>query len=105
MTSDFSYRVIKLDFCIGIAVDKQLKNNIKVPLTSFYFWPRINGWKLLKHELELKPWLTQEEKIKILNGYTRIIANWNWSNNLKTKNSLSFNDLENKDEPTIIGID
>lgn len=105
MRSDFSYRVIKLDFCVGIAVDKHLKNNIKIPLTSFYFWPRINGWKLLKHELDLKPWLTQEEKIKILNGYTKIITDWNWSNNLKTKRSTIFNESKNKQEFIIIGIE
>lgn len=101
--SEFCFKVVWLSFCVGIAVDKKLKNNNKIPVTSFYFWPRVDGWKLLKHELELKPWLTEEERIKILNGYTKIISTWKENfNNIKT---VKFNILEKEQNFTLIAIE
>lgn len=103
MIAEFCFRVILLDFCIGIAVDKKLKNNIKIPLTSFYFWPKVNGWKLLKHDLELKPWLLEEERIAILNGYTKII--YIWKDNFKNLKTLNFSNLEKEQNFTLTAIE
>jgi hypothetical protein len=99
----FYYRVIWSGFCIGIAIDKKLKNNLKIPITSFYFWPRVNGWKLLKHELDLKPWLLEEERVKILNGYTKIILTW--KNNFKNTKVINFVELEENQNFILTGID
>ncbi len=101
--SDFSFKVVWLNYCIGIAVDKKLKNNISIPLTSFYFWPRVDGWKLLKNELELKPWLREDERINILNGYTKIISCW--KNNFKNVKSQNILELEKKLNFQLIAID
>ena len=101
--SEFCLRVIWLDFCIGIAVDKKLKNNINIAITGFYFWPKVNGWELLKHELELKPWLLEEERIKILNNYSKIISAW--KENYKNIKKLNFNTLELNENFTLIAID
>ena len=78
---NFSFKVVWLKYSIGISVNKKLKNNYQVPITSFYFWPRVDGWKLLKNDLELKPWLTKNERIQILNSYTKIISIWKESIN------------------------
>ena len=101
--SKFFFRVIWLNSCIGIAVDKRLKNNI-IPLTSFYFWPTVDGWKLLKHELELKPWLIEEERIKILNGYTKLIYLWKDNLNIN-KEKLDFKQLEKEHNFILISIE
>nr|YP_010443848.1 putative ribosomal protein 3 [Vacuolaria virescens]UTE94735.1 putative ribosomal protein 3 [Vacuolaria virescens] len=101
--SEFCFKVIWLKYAIAIAVDKRFKNNITIPITSFYFWPRVDGWKLLKHELELKPWLLKEEKIKILNGYTKIIHSW--KENFKNDKYIKVSDLEKKLNFTLIAID
>lgn len=101
--SEFYFRVIWLDFCIGIAVDKKLKNNINIPVTGFYFWPKVDGWKLLKHELELKPWLLEEERIKILNAYTKIISVW--KDNYRDIKKINFNELEKTQNFTLIAIE
>lgn len=90
--SEFYFKVIWSTHSLGVAVDKKLKNNTKIPLTSFYFWPRVDGWKLLKHELELKPWLIEKERIEILNGYTKIISLW--KSNFKNVKALNFSQLE-----------
>ena len=64
--SQFCFKIIWLKDCVGICVDKKLKNNICLPVTSFFFWPRVDGWERLNHQLNLKPWLTEYEKINIL---------------------------------------
>ena len=61
---------------LGLAVDKKLQNNFAVPITTFFFWPRENGWQLLKEELSYKPWMSKDDSIDILNDYTTIINYW-----------------------------
>ena len=61
---------------IGLAVDKKLSSRETCPITSFFFWPRENGWELLKDELINKPWMTKDDSIEILNNYTNIINYW-----------------------------
>ncbi len=61
---------------LGLAVDKKLQNNSTMPITTFFFWPRENGWQLLKEELSYKPWMSKDDSINILNDYTIIINYW-----------------------------
>ena len=44
-----------------------------LPVTTYYFWPRTETWEQLRLELELKPWIREEEKIKVLNSAARLI--------------------------------
>nr|YP_010444017.1 Ycf65 [Chattonella marina]UTE94904.1 Ycf65 [Chattonella marina] len=101
--SSFCFKVVWLNYRVGIAVDKNFKNNIKTPITSFYFWPRVNGWQLLKHELELKPWLSEKERVKILDGYTKIICAW--KDSLEKVDRFNINELEKELNFTLIAID
>jgi hypothetical protein len=101
--SEFCFKVVWLNYSIGISVDKKLKNNYKLPVTSFFFWPRVDGWKILKHELELKPWLKENERIKILNGYTRIIHSW--KDNFKNFKNVDIKILEKELNFTLIAIE
>ena len=72
---DYFFKVIWTKSFIAIAVDKCYKSK-KIPLTTFYFWPREDGWKLLEKELESKPWIPEKDKISILNDYTNLINAW-----------------------------
>nr|YP_001936340.1 putative ribosomal protein 3 [Heterosigma akashiwo]ABV65946.1 30S ribosomal plastid-specific protein 3 [Heterosigma akashiwo]ABV70087.1 30S ribosomal plastid-specific protein 3 [Heterosigma akashiwo] len=101
--SKFYFKVVWLKYCIGISVDKKLKNSYRVPITSFYFWPRVDGWKLLKHELELKPWLSERERVTILNGYTRIISIW--KDCLEQVDYFDINSFEKDLNFTLVAID
>lgn len=74
-----------------------------IPITTFYFWPKVDGWQLLKHELKLKPWLLKEDRIKILNNYTRIINTW--SNNYKNIKTINFVNLQLEENFSIIGVE
>lgn len=74
--NNYTFKLIWGKSHIGLAVDKKINKDITFPLTTFFFWPRENGWELLKIELSNKPWITKEDRIAILNGYTQIINYW-----------------------------
>nr|YP_010185307.1 hypothetical protein Ycf65 [Ishige okamurae]QVJ99651.1 hypothetical protein Ycf65 [Ishige okamurae]WAM64087.1 putative plastid-specific 30S ribosomal protein [Ishige okamurae] len=73
---NYVFKIIWGKNYLGLAVDRQIPNNLTSPITSLFFWPRENGWELLRAELSDKPWMTKEERIEILNGYTKIINYW-----------------------------
>lgn len=94
---NFKFKVVWSRRFIGIGIDKLLKENKSLPITTFFFWPSENGWELLKAQLNSKPWISNEESIEILNGYNNIIKYWlkhgqtiNQLNNL-IKDSKNYN--------------
>ncbi len=71
----FTFRILWLDNNVAIAIDHIVKNNLS-PLTNYFFWPRNDAWEQLKNELDSKPWISEKEKIEILNTTTEIINFW-----------------------------
>ena len=57
---------------LGLAID-QVINNYQLPITTYYFWPRTEAWEQLRLELELKPWIPADEKIKVLNSAAKLM--------------------------------
>ncbi|CAM9089974.1 unnamed protein product [Discosporangium mesarthrocarpum] len=76
ITKKYLFKIIWGKNYLGLAVDKYQNKNLTIPITSFFFWPKQNGWELLKAELYNKPWLMKEDCIEILNGYNKIINYW-----------------------------
>lgn len=74
--SNYLFKIIWGKRYVGIAIDKLLNSNQTLPITTFFFWPRENGWELLRNQLLSKPWITKEERINILNGSNKIINYW-----------------------------
>nr|YP_011006660.1 putative plastid-specific 30S ribosomal protein [Halosiphon tomentosus]WAM63805.1 putative plastid-specific 30S ribosomal protein [Halosiphon tomentosus] len=72
----YIFKIIWSKNSLGLAVDKKFKDTHTMPLTTFFFWPRENGWQLLKEELSYKPWMSKDDSIDILNGYNEIINYW-----------------------------
>nr|WRW10708.1 putative plastid-specific 30S ribosomal protein [Ascoseira mirabilis] len=72
----YVFKIIWSKTYLGLAVDKKLRNNCTLPVTTFFFWPRENGWQLLKEELSYKPWVSKEDSIEILNNYNAVIRYW-----------------------------
>lgn len=94
--SKYLFKVLWSKTYVGIAINEIHEDNYNIPLTTFYFWPREDGWKLLKAELDSKPWMEDKSKLEILNGFTVIINYWlqNINKNINLHNStLEISDL------------
>ena len=57
---------------LGLGID-QVIGIYHLPITTYYFWPRTEAWEQLRLELELKPWIQNEEKIKVLNSAAKLM--------------------------------
>ncbi|KAL7118580.1 hypothetical protein ACP275_02G011800 [Erythranthe tilingii] len=62
---------------IGIALNQMIGGGPEtVPLSPYYFWPRIDAWEELKFLLESKSWISNKQVVLLLNQATDIINLW-----------------------------
>ena len=68
---------------LGLAID-QISVRSRLPITSYYFWPKTDAWEQLKIELAFKPWIKDKEKVCILNSAAEVMNFWQTNRNSET---------------------
>jgi 30S ribosomal protein 3 len=83
-------KVIWLKNCLGLAIDQVSLQN-QLPITFYHFWPRTETWEQLKLELDCKPWLSDTDKVKLLNTAGKIMDFWQTSKETTTAEDVIKN--------------
>jgi len=81
-------KVIWSNNFLGLAIDQVDLKQRYFFLTPYYFWPKTEAWGQLKLELDSKLWLTEEEKIEILQLAGDVMNYWLLYRKIKTVDDL-----------------
>lgn len=78
----FTLKIIWQNSLLGFAIDHLISQGYS-PLSSYFFWPNNDAWTQIKKELESKPWISDKDKIDLLNQATLIINYWQEYKNIE----------------------
>ena len=74
-------QVLWLNDSLGLAINQKTKEDT-LPITAYYFWPISEAWEQIQFELNSKPWISKEERLKLLNLIVEVMNLWQQSRNM-----------------------
>ncbi|CAL8468497.1 g8037 [Coccomyxa elongata] len=74
--ASYALNFLWLDKNIAVSVDQVFGETQRSPLTEYFFWPRKDAWEELKSALESRPWVSERDKVLLLNKTTEVINFW-----------------------------
>lgn len=73
---EFRLNFLWMEKNIAVGVDQVYARGNSAPLTEFFVWPRKDAWEELKVALEGRAWISDVDKIRLLNRLTEVINFW-----------------------------
>ncbi|KAG2446739.1 hypothetical protein HYH02_008300 [Chlamydomonas schloesseri] len=73
---EYRLNVLWTDKNLAVAIDQVYSRGQVSPLTEYYFWPRQDAWEELRINLESRPWISERDRIILLNRLTQLINFW-----------------------------
>lgn len=73
---EYKLAFLWMDKNIAVAVDQVYARGNTSPLTEYFVWPRKDAWEDLKMALEGRPWISDRDKVLLLNRLTEVINFW-----------------------------
>ncbi|GLC33607.1 hypothetical protein PLESTB_000094800 [Pleodorina starrii] len=73
---EFRLNVLWTEKNLAVAIDQVYSRGQVSPLTEYYFWPRQDAWEELRVNLEMRPWISERDRIILLNRLTQLINFW-----------------------------
>lgn len=72
----YRLNILWADQNLGVSVDQVFARGGVAPLTEYFFWPRRDAWEELRVAVEARPWVSEAEKVDLLNRLTKVINMW-----------------------------
>jgi len=94
---NLNLQVLWLDDSLGLAVNQRTPNGV-LPITPYYFWPLSEAWEQIRFELDSKPWISEVERVHLLNLVVEIMNQWQQSRTRINENTA----LPTKNETHLI---
>jgi 30S ribosomal protein 3 len=72
----YRLNILWADQNLGVSVDQVFARGGVAPLTEYFFWPRRDAWEELRVAVEARPWVSEADKVDLLNRLTKVINMW-----------------------------
>ena len=83
----FTLKIIWLNSSLGLAIEHVMNQGYS-PLSSYFFWPHHDVWTQMQTELESKPWISNNDRIDLLNLVTLLINYWQDNKNIQSTSEV-----------------